>query len=260
MLAGQADVSIAVDTPFILPAMRGLQPILIAPFSRSGTSARMTVRTDRIDSPEDFRGKTVTTLMGTGTHYFLRQFLRHHGIDEKEVKTINLPPPDMVTALARGDVDAMAWDMQTGLIAVERGSGNVGFLPTPDSGSYWRIHSLMLARKELVDDRPELCDRISMALKLAADVIANDPGRAQQIVAERTKSTIDKTREGMADFDFRLRFDDELLDDLVGQAEWQIENGVATRPADDLRQFFLDHFYMEGFRKHVPDGVTIAGA
>jgi hypothetical protein len=63
----------------------------------------------------------------------------------------------------------------------------------------------------------------------------------------------------MSEFDFRLRFDDQLVTDLVAQAEWLIEKGDATRPADDLRQFFLDHFYMDGFRQHVPDGVTITG-
>ena len=110
MLAGKVDVSIAVDAPFILPALRGLKPVLIAPFSRTETGARLTVRGDRIKSPEDLKGKTVTTLFGTGTHFFLRQFLVYHGIPESEVKIVHLSPPNMVTALARGDVDAMAWE------------------------------------------------------------------------------------------------------------------------------------------------------
>jgi len=256
-LSGKADFAICTDTPYVFAAMRGLKPQVVAPFSRNATGSKITVRNDRIRAPQDIKGKTVATVIGGGGHYFLTRFLKHYGMTVADVKLINLSPPEFVTAIARGDVDAFSWDLQAAVAGVERGQGKVSILDTSDSAKYFTALCLMMANEKVVKERPEACKAVVRALWSALAFAKANPEETVDIVSARTKTTKDASRTAIADFELDIRFDGDVVEALVEQSEWAIENRQAQRPAADLKAFYRDLMYVDGVRALSAGAVSI---
>ena len=68
-----------------------------------------------IAKPEDLVGKKVAVPFVSTTHYSLLFALKHWGIDPAKVNILNLQPPEIAAAFARGDIDATyVWDPAPG--------------------------------------------------------------------------------------------------------------------------------------------------
>ena len=70
-----------------------------------------------IEKVEDLVGKKVAVPFVSTTHYSLLAALKHEGVDPKSVEILNLRPPEIAAAWARGDIDAAyVWDPALGQI------------------------------------------------------------------------------------------------------------------------------------------------
>jgi taurine transport system substrate-binding protein len=58
-----------------------------------------------IQTAADLRGKRIATPFSSTSHYSLLSYLKLEGIDQNEVKVIDLLPQDMLAAWQRGDID-----------------------------------------------------------------------------------------------------------------------------------------------------------
>lgn len=64
-----------------------------------------------ISSVKDLRGKTVATPFVSTSHYDLMIALHDAGVDPKQVRILNMRPPEISAAWSRGDLDAaFIWD------------------------------------------------------------------------------------------------------------------------------------------------------
>lgn len=59
-----------------------------------------------IKSAADMKGRKVGVLVGSTSEFFTKLFLAKGGLTMNDVQVINLRPAEMVTGLARGDIDA----------------------------------------------------------------------------------------------------------------------------------------------------------
>lgn len=257
MFGGRLDCCIATDTPFVYAALRGLKPRIVACYSATTRASAIAVRANRIKGPEDFKGKTVATLVGGGGHYFLTRYLDYHHVPIRDVKVINMQPNSMVLALDRGDVDALAWDTPTAHRAVSQGDGKVVRLATPDSEKYFRQYCLMLATDAFVRSHPETCDAIVVALQKAIEFIHAHPEAAVKIAAAREKVSLAEAHESLLEFTHEILFDKRMIEEFVKQADFAIANNLATRPATDLPTLFRSLLYLEGARKAVPGSIRL---
>ena len=96
------------------------------------------------------------------------------GISPKDLKVIDMSPPDMVAAWERGDINGgFVWDPALGKM---KGKGRV--LLTSGDLSNWgkATFDAMVARKGFTDDNPEfMCQWVKMVAAADADYRAN-PG------------------------------------------------------------------------------------
>lgn len=257
VFAGKLDCCITTDTPFVLAAMRGLRPRILAPYSATSAASAIAVRSDRIKSAADFKGKTIATLAGGGGHYFMSRYLGFNKMSPRDVKIINMQPPAMALALGRGEVDALSWDTPTARAAIAQGDGKVTIFDTKDSAKYFRQYCLMLANDSFVTAHPAACDAIVAALQKAIDFIGAHPDEAVTIMAAREKVGLPEAHESLTDFEHGIKINARLIDDLVHQAEFAIENNLAAKPRGDLAALFSELIYRDGARKAVPGSVEI---
>lgn len=101
--AGRGNMVVAGDLPTIRIWNQGA--IGICPQANYSELSIIVAR-NNIRSAQDMRGKKVGVLIGSTSEFFAKLYLNKGGVDVKQVDLINLRPAEMVTGLARGDIDA----------------------------------------------------------------------------------------------------------------------------------------------------------
>jgi NitT/TauT family transport system substrate-binding protein len=216
-------------------------------------------RTDRgIRSGAQLKGKRVATTIGTSGHYFLSRFLSLHGLALKDVTLVNLRGPDAVTAVVKGDIDAFAWGWDAGQKAVADSGGKVQVLDDTGLEKVFLSHYVLTASESLVQGKPRLVEAAVRSLLDAEKFYRAQTADAVALVAERTKATVETTRAGLDTVSIGVRLDNRLLDDLVLNAQWAVEAGLATPPKEDLRALYRKLIYADALKAVAPDRVTLA--
>lgn len=205
-----------------------------------------------IASIADLKGKRVATLTQTSSGYFLGRMLSREGltIDQVEIKEM-LPLPDMVAAIQRGDVDAIAiWEPHSENAVRALGDDAIEF---SGKGVYRELFNLNSTAANLAD--PEKRSRIVRFIREIIDATAatnRDPRRAQQLVAEASGLSLDEVAASWKHHAFVAAFPDDMLDVLVEEEIWLA--GIqkrAPRSRETLARLIDRSVYEEALR--LPD-------
>lgn len=256
-VAGKAHFATTTDSVVGLAGANGVRAVIVGEFTRLSRGMVVAARKDRVRSPADLKGRRVATTLGSSGHFFLSRYLSLHGLGLKDVTLVNLRGPDAVTAITKGDIDAFAWGFDSGQKAVADGGGSVHLLPNDNIEKVFVSHYLLAASESVVASQPKLVEAAVRALLDAEKFYKAQPAESLALVAERTKATSEATREGLDTISVGVKLDGRLLDDLVLNAEWAIEAGLATRPKEDLRGLFRKLVYTDALKAVAPDRVTL---
>jgi ABC-type nitrate/sulfonate/bicarbonate transport system substrate-binding protein len=149
-----------------------------------------------ITKVEDLRGRKVAAVTGTSTYFDIRALtLKAYGLDlQKDAQIVTATaPPDMVTLLAKKEVDAIvAWQPITDSVVL--GGEGVYLAKQID---LWRkatgratgfpVHVCYLVHNEFSGKYPGFARDLNAAQKDAVDIWYKRPERAMEIVGEVTK-------------------------------------------------------------------------
>ncbi|TAK53933.1 MAG: transporter substrate-binding domain-containing protein [Gammaproteobacteria bacterium] len=167
----QAESIRATNPSFVILASLALAPrahYLIADGSRG------------IRIPADLEGRRLGILRHSSAHFAWQQFARQHGLDPAGVELVDVTLPDQALALTEGRVDAIvAWDPWSGRLLRELGAKGVVF----GMREFYSANWLLLARTQLVDQRPAVADRVLAAYAAALALMDGDRARARGLHA-----------------------------------------------------------------------------
>jgi ABC-type nitrate/sulfonate/bicarbonate transport system substrate-binding protein len=262
LLAGSAQFSTATETPLIFAAMRGLRPIIVVDYSRYSRDMKIVVRKDRgIDPqrPASLKGKTIATQVGTSGQYMLARYAEMAGISIKDVTIVDMSPTNMIAATNRGDVDGFSWTREAAITAERQSGDKVTVMTQEGLDRFFRSHELLLTTEAVIKAQPKLVDAAVKALLAAQDYMKGH-SNWPELIAKRTGDTPDEVRDGTSSFEFKIEFNDRLLDDLVTEANWAIDSGLMKAPNGDLRKLFRGLIYEGPLKSIRPDLVTITSA
>ena len=258
-VAGKAQFATSTDSVVGLAGANGVRSYIVAEFTRLSSGMVVVARTDRgINTPAQLKGKRIATTLGSSGHYFLSRYLSLHGLTLKDVTVVNLRGPDAVTAITQGGIDAFAWGWDAGQQAIEQSAGKVVQLPADGLERVFVSHYVLTANEEVVQKSPKLVEGAVRALLDAEAFYRAQTDEAIALVAQRTKSTVETTREGLSNVKLGVRLDERLIDDLVLNGEWAVESGLAQRPSQDLRQLYGGLIYPDALRAAAADRVTLS--
>ncbi|HET7714313.1 MAG TPA: ABC transporter substrate-binding protein, partial [Bauldia sp.] len=110
MLEGKCDLATVDETPLVLTAFERNDLRIIATTRTTRDLDRIAARKAAgISTVDDLRGKRVGVIPRTPSPYFLNRLLLANGIDRADVTALPFAsPPALVSALIRGEVDAIA--------------------------------------------------------------------------------------------------------------------------------------------------------
>jgi sulfonate transport system substrate-binding protein len=184
---------------------------------------------------EDLKGRKVAAIVGTSTFFDIRALtLKGHGFDlQKDTQIVTATaPPDMVTLLAKGDVDAIiAWQPITDQVVL-RGQG----VYLAKQIDLWRsatgrptgfpVHVCYLVHADFLTKHPTIARDLNDAQKDAVDVWYTKPERAMEIVSEVTKLPPDVIKVAYKETVRMLHgLPDEQVDTLIAQLKINKEFG-----------------------------------
>ena len=240
VLAGKADFATTTDSVVALAALQGHKPVVFAEFANSSTQMLVAARKDKgVLKPTDLRGKRIGTFFGSAGHFYLNQYLKLHGLTPKDVSIVNLRPQDMVTALAQGSIDAFNWDWWAAdAAAKQEGKGNVHVLSTEGIDKVYTSHFLLITNEKTAKEKPAALQAAIRALIDAEGVFKKDFNRAVAVLADRTKGTLESSRNGLERNHTEVQLAPRLITDLVANGEWAINEKIAQAPAGDLRKLY----------------------
>ncbi len=133
-----------------------------------------------IESVADLRGHRVGVLPTLAYTAWLDLVLRHAGVDPGEVTVVPIAPPQQVSSLAEGNVDALFTGDPMATAAVASGAGErLGPLaPVPDALGGPQVFGTFLVTEDVARARPADVAALLASLDEAIAEIARDPSTA----------------------------------------------------------------------------------
>ncbi len=150
--SGSVDIGYVGSSPLAAAASRELPIETIYVVGLIGPSEALAAK--GVEKPEDLVGKKIATPFVSTAHYSLLTALKHWGIDPKSLEILNLRPPEIAAAWARGDIDgAYVWDP---VLAEIKKTGKV--VATSADVATWGgpTFDAWIVRKEFAEQHPDV--------------------------------------------------------------------------------------------------------
>lgn len=240
MLNGQAQFATAAETPLATGAFRHNTYAIICEMMNTTTETKIVARKDAgISTPQSLKGKKVGVFVGTQAEYFMDAFLTHNGMQRSELNVVNLQPADLVTAIVKGDIDAMVvWQPYAFNALKLLGTNAVVF---PNEGIYTGMFCMATLRK-YANENPEVVEKFLKGLIDAEKFVQQHPDEAIEIVAKQVGIDPANLKQFYGEYKFVVKISDVLLDGLKKEGEWAIKTGVtpANSSLPDYHSFIYD--------------------
>lgn len=201
-----------------------------------------------INDVQDLKGKTIAIPSRFSTHNILLQkLLTEKGIDpEKDVKLLDMSPPEMVNALATGKIDAYIVAEPFGGQAEFQKVGKVLVL----SKDMWPDHicCTLNMREETIQNYPEATEELIGGLAKAAKFIDANPQEAAKLSVKYLGQKPEIIEHVLTSPKGRITFHDLVprMADYASTQEYMLQFGIAKEKTD-LAQYVDDRFAKKAF-------------
>ncbi|MZP28276.1 ABC transporter substrate-binding protein [Heliobacterium undosum] len=192
---------------------------------------------------EDFIGKTIAIPSRFSTHNILiRKLLAEKGIQaDRDVKLIDMAPPEMVNALSTGRVGGFIVAEPFGAQAEKQGVGKVLTL----SKDIWPDHicCAVNVQEEVIAQHPEAVEELVAALTKAAAFIEGNPKEAAALSVKYLGQKAEIIEHVLTQPKGRVTFTDLTpnMADFTATQDYMIQFGI-TQERIDLQQYIDDRF------------------
>lgn len=235
LIGGQLDVAFMAEYPVSIASLREQPFGTFTTLSRYTANRMISKGSIGFEDPSSLAGKKIGTTMGSNTEFFTEALLETFGVD---AEVINVSPPDIVPALARGDIDAgiMFPDFYP---AAEKALGDDYREFRSDAYIAWFVLS---ATPEMLNDRPDELAAFTRALIKAETFIKSDPDGAMKALETASEGllSMETIKAKFPEAEYEIGLANGLLDILEVQAKWVVGKGmVEAEPSRDLIKSYL---------------------
>lgn len=252
MLAdGKADLATSSDSVVMFNSFERNDFAVIATFATNKKDVNFIAGKALGDAhPKQLVGKRIGMVVASASHYFTDSWLIFHGVDPQLTRPVSLQPETMATALAKGEVDAVAiWDPYS--FNILKTVPGTKLLPNP---GIYNLSFNLIADRKLLGTRDDELASVLRALLRAEHDVQTEPGKAQAILRERLKLDQDFIDWMWPNINYRVSLMPSLLTTLESEARWARQEGHVTASRSPN---YLNFIYREPLRKARPDRIGI---
>jgi NitT/TauT family transport system substrate-binding protein len=245
-------MTISSEVPLAFQGFERDDFCIVATIGSSDNEPRIIARRDRgIAEPQDLRDKRVATQRGSAVHYFLHLFLLKHGLSADDPAVRYLKAEDLPSALENGEIDAFS--MREPFISQAESLLGENAIVFQEPGLYVKTMNLV-ALRSLTERRPEVIERVLLALRDAEAFVEQQPEAARRLVADRLGSSREEFTRIWQQLTLELSLGHSLLVSLEDEARWARAHGlVEAEPPPD----YFGLLYLRGMKDVKPAAVTV---
>jgi ABC-type nitrate/sulfonate/bicarbonate transport system substrate-binding protein len=250
-LAGEALLSgdIQLWTPGNLPpismAHNDIPIVVLGTNCIASAADKLVARVDaEIKAPEDLYDIEIGLLAGSTASAFLHNLARHYDLDESRLTVVNMPPPEQLSSLNSGAIQAMICWEPWGHNAA---SSEIGELIHTGEVSHFEANrgeavkvsttrSLFVASQDFVRANPEATHLLMQTLIRAQRYVA-DPANwpeVLELVAATTQQEPALVEAIWNEYVFDPAVDQAYVDDMARMTEFLVASGRAPAALDPL--------------------------
>ena len=212
--AGAVDIGLAGSSP----VSRGLSQELAyqVPWIHDviGAAEALVVRSSKVTTLEDLKGKTVATPFASTSHFSLLAALDDAGVDPSSVNIIDAAPDEIYAAWTRGDIDgAYVWNPN--LAKLESEGGKVLVDSAELSAKGHTTYDLAVVTNEFAEKYPDAVTTWVEQQDKAVELIKSDPAAAAKAIAAELSITEDEAKSQLGDLIF-LNASEQVGPDYLG--------------------------------------------
>lgn len=251
LLGGQVDITFMAELPAATGALRDQDFAIVADLARfTGSRIIGNATVSEFASAADLEGLRIGTTLGTNVHFMLSGVLDAAGV---EATIVNASPVDLVSAITRGDVDAIAPFPTFFAAAADALGENYRALGVET----YQVHYILAARPAMLA-REEALQTFLSVLARADEIVAADPERAMAAVSASLGGAMSPEALGVMwqDVELGMTLSNSLLDLLVDQSAWIVRQGVINA-APKTREEMLGFFAPEALQAVDASRVTL---
>lgn len=251
LLGGSAFAATLAEWPFLLASDKRDDLRIIAVITSAQSMGIIANSKTGIDSIVHLKDKRVGFPQGTTAQYVFESLAKENGV-LGDIKTVNLPPPNLQPSLIRGDIDAMVvWQPFLERVRLEQPED---FIYLPGSQEYFRVVYCVVSTKENIENNPEGIKRIIEALLEAEEKINQGSEETLGILSKEVGLDIKTLKSLLPLFRFEVVLDDEIIETLEKLAFWADESGLITSP-DILTRDWKKFIHVETLKELRPDRI-----
>ena len=235
LIGGQLDIAFMAEYPVAVASLRQQKNFsMISTLSRYLANRLISKGSIGFKTLKDLEGKKIGTTVGSNTEFFTERLIKRSGI---KVEVLNVSPPDIVPALARGDIDA-------GVMFPD-------FYPSAQKtlGADYRefksdayvAQFVLSASTEMLTKRAAHTQSFLKALIKAEKFIKANPTESQMIYSKATDGRVspERAKNRWSEADYAIELNESVLELLVAEAEWVISKGKikGIPTAENIKKF-----------------------
>jgi sulfonate transport system substrate-binding protein len=178
-----------------------------------------------IKSPRDLKGKKIGVPVGSTSHRLLYLLLKANGLTPKDIKEVNLTPPDIKTALIAKNIDAAAlWEPWISTFEIE----NIA-QQTADGTGLTRIVNVIAVSSAFAKEYPEVVQRLLKVYVRAEKWIKQNPKKTEEIVAKLTGFKPEILAKAVPKYDYETTLSHETVKSLALTGKFLKDNKLIRK-------------------------------
>lgn len=211
-------------------AANGIKVKVLAPLANAAGTQSVIARPGlELTSAKDLEGKKIGMTSGAGVLIAIRNMCEELGIDINKIQFVNLQASEQLSALEKGDIDAMAvWEPWVGKAQDIGGtllfSGTTSNLPEKQGDVHWiDFYMTVQATESFYNEHPEELKKFLVALKKATDYINANPEKAAEIVATEINIDPEDCLRIMNNNVYSMEFNDQFISGTDTMANFMVD-------------------------------------
>ncbi|MBI3550790.1 MAG: ABC transporter substrate-binding protein [Elusimicrobia bacterium] len=233
LFAGQAQLQTVSETPLVHAAIQGNRFVTIATVARSRETKLLARKDSGIKTPADLAGKRVATLPGTNSDYYMYKLLAAHGLKPEQLKIANMPPPEMIVAFSKGDIDALfAWEPHIHFALKKMPEARV-----IEGGDLYHGYTTVNMDPEFLKKNPEVAPKAVRALLKAEAYLKTHEEESRKIVAARLKMDPGVVDSLWKEYVYGVELDKGLVAEMTEIGTWALSLNKSDKALPNFREF-----------------------